>query len=292
MDLATIWFVLIAVLWSGYFLLEGFDFGVGMLLPVLPRDEARAQHDVRVDRPRLGRQRGVAGDRRRRDLRRVPGVVRDDVLGLLPRAAAHPRPAHRARRLVRVARAAATARAGGRRGCWANTVGSVGAAVRVGRGARQPRARRPAELRRATSPATCSTSSTPTPSSPGIAVVALFALHGAVYLTLRTSGDLCERAALGGAAAARSRRGRRRGLPGLDGRRRHRPQRPRRLPAGAARGASAWPRSWPPSLLVLARRSGWAFVATAVGDGRPGWRRSSPACIRACSSRTRTSPTA
>src|SRR6476646_697333 len=40
MDLATIWFVLIAVLWSGYFLLEGFDFGVGMLLAVLPRDEA------------------------------------------------------------------------------------------------------------------------------------------------------------------------------------------------------------------------------------------------------------
>ena len=105
MDLETIWFVLIAVLWSGYFLLEGFDFGVGMLLPFLPRDEARAQHDVRVHRPRLGRQRGVAGDRRRRDLRRVPRVVRDDVLGLLPRAAAHPRPAHRARGLLRVARA-------------------------------------------------------------------------------------------------------------------------------------------------------------------------------------------
>jgi cytochrome d ubiquinol oxidase subunit II len=31
--------VLVAVLWSGYFLLEGFDFGVGMLLPFLPRDE-------------------------------------------------------------------------------------------------------------------------------------------------------------------------------------------------------------------------------------------------------------
>src|SRR5205085_3372452 len=39
MDLQNLWFVLIAVLWSGYFLLEGFDFGVGMLLPVLPRDE-------------------------------------------------------------------------------------------------------------------------------------------------------------------------------------------------------------------------------------------------------------
>src|SRR4051794_2959154 len=39
MALEDVWFVLIAVLWSGYFLLEGFDFGVGMLLPVLPRDE-------------------------------------------------------------------------------------------------------------------------------------------------------------------------------------------------------------------------------------------------------------
>src|SRR5262245_53397690 len=39
MDLQEFWFLLIAVLWSGYFLLEGFDFGVGMLLPFLPRDE-------------------------------------------------------------------------------------------------------------------------------------------------------------------------------------------------------------------------------------------------------------
>jgi len=39
MDLQILWFVLIAVLWSAYFLLEGFDFGVGMLLPFLPKDE-------------------------------------------------------------------------------------------------------------------------------------------------------------------------------------------------------------------------------------------------------------
>src|SRR5215471_3315062 len=39
MDLQILWFVLIAILWSGYFLLEGFDFGVGLLLPFLPRDE-------------------------------------------------------------------------------------------------------------------------------------------------------------------------------------------------------------------------------------------------------------
>jgi cytochrome bd ubiquinol oxidase subunit II len=39
MELTTVWFVLIAVLWIGYFTLEGFDFGVGMLLPVLGRDD-------------------------------------------------------------------------------------------------------------------------------------------------------------------------------------------------------------------------------------------------------------
>lgn len=38
-NLETLWFVLIAVLWLGYFFLEGFDFGVGTLLPFLSRDE-------------------------------------------------------------------------------------------------------------------------------------------------------------------------------------------------------------------------------------------------------------
>jgi cytochrome bd ubiquinol oxidase subunit II len=39
MELTTVWFILIAVLWIGYFALEGFDFGVGMLLPWLARDD-------------------------------------------------------------------------------------------------------------------------------------------------------------------------------------------------------------------------------------------------------------
>ncbi|WP_122818864.1 cytochrome d ubiquinol oxidase subunit II [Nocardioides pantholopis] len=39
MELTTVWFALIAILWMGYFVLEGFDFGVGMLLPVLGRSE-------------------------------------------------------------------------------------------------------------------------------------------------------------------------------------------------------------------------------------------------------------
>jgi cytochrome d ubiquinol oxidase subunit II len=36
-DLAIVWFILIAVLWTGYLVLEGFDFGVAMLLPFVGR---------------------------------------------------------------------------------------------------------------------------------------------------------------------------------------------------------------------------------------------------------------
>lgn len=39
MDLPTVWFCVIALLWLGYLFLEGFDFGVGMLLPILGRRE-------------------------------------------------------------------------------------------------------------------------------------------------------------------------------------------------------------------------------------------------------------
>jgi cytochrome d ubiquinol oxidase subunit II len=39
MSLADLWFVIIAVLWIGYFVLDGFDFGVGVLLPWLARGE-------------------------------------------------------------------------------------------------------------------------------------------------------------------------------------------------------------------------------------------------------------
>jgi cytochrome d ubiquinol oxidase subunit II len=40
MSLQTTWFLLIAVLWIGYFILEGFDFGVGTLLPFVSKNEA------------------------------------------------------------------------------------------------------------------------------------------------------------------------------------------------------------------------------------------------------------
>ena len=37
MGLQEVWFVLVAVLFIGYFVLEGFDFGVGMLMPIVGR---------------------------------------------------------------------------------------------------------------------------------------------------------------------------------------------------------------------------------------------------------------
>ncbi|CAN7227455.1 cytochrome d ubiquinol oxidase subunit II [Knoellia sp. LjRoot47] len=41
MDYPLIWFLLVGVLWTGYLVLEGFDFGVGALLPVLGGGGAR-----------------------------------------------------------------------------------------------------------------------------------------------------------------------------------------------------------------------------------------------------------
>jgi cytochrome bd ubiquinol oxidase subunit II len=40
MTLAEIWFLIIALLWTGFFVLEGFDFGVGLLHVLIGRDEA------------------------------------------------------------------------------------------------------------------------------------------------------------------------------------------------------------------------------------------------------------
>ena len=39
MAFVPFWFVLIAILWTGFFILEGFDMGVGMLNRVVGRDE-------------------------------------------------------------------------------------------------------------------------------------------------------------------------------------------------------------------------------------------------------------
>src|SRR5260370_39028513 len=38
-NLIPFWFIVITVLWTGFFVLEGFDFGVGMLHGLVGRDE-------------------------------------------------------------------------------------------------------------------------------------------------------------------------------------------------------------------------------------------------------------
>lgn len=51
MDLPVLWFILIAVLWTGYLVLEGFDFGVGMLLHGLGRGDGDRRLMVRTIGP-------------------------------------------------------------------------------------------------------------------------------------------------------------------------------------------------------------------------------------------------
>ncbi|PKW26901.1 cytochrome d ubiquinol oxidase subunit II [Phycicoccus duodecadis] len=45
--LPLVWFALIGLLWAGYLVLEGFDFGVGALLPVLGAGEDAADTEKR-----------------------------------------------------------------------------------------------------------------------------------------------------------------------------------------------------------------------------------------------------
>ncbi|MCM6772973.1 cytochrome d ubiquinol oxidase subunit II [Nocardia sp. CDC159] len=46
MSLPEFWFLLVGVLFTGYFLLEGFDFGVGMLMPIIGRGEENRKRAV------------------------------------------------------------------------------------------------------------------------------------------------------------------------------------------------------------------------------------------------------
>ena len=41
MDLNTFWFILISILFTGFFFLEGFDYGVGILLPFMSKDDKK-----------------------------------------------------------------------------------------------------------------------------------------------------------------------------------------------------------------------------------------------------------
>lgn len=51
MGLDTLWFVLIAVLWAGFFVLEGFDFGVGVLHTFVGHSESERQAAIHTIGP-------------------------------------------------------------------------------------------------------------------------------------------------------------------------------------------------------------------------------------------------
>ncbi|TMR10601.1 cytochrome d ubiquinol oxidase subunit II [Nonomuraea turkmeniaca] len=46
-----LWFVIIAFLWTGYFVLEGFDFGVGLLAPLVSRSSAEQRQSLQTIGP-------------------------------------------------------------------------------------------------------------------------------------------------------------------------------------------------------------------------------------------------
>jgi cytochrome d ubiquinol oxidase subunit II len=262
MSLPDLWFVLIAVLWGGYFLLEGFDFGVGALLPFLPRHER--------DRRTMFESIGPVWDGNEVWLVVAGGatfaafppwyatvfsgfylaLVLVLVLLIIRVVSFEWREKDESPRWRAVWQ-------------WANTIGSVGAAFIWGvalanfvHGVPLDSANDYAgNFWDLFSPYTVFA---------GLALVLLFAFHGASYLTLRTTGELCERAA----ATAR-----RLAIPA----------------AVAAGGLLVWTVAvavdrndkdvFPPVLpaalgiavlllavvFAFARRSGWAFVMTALG---------------------------
>jgi cytochrome d ubiquinol oxidase subunit II len=191
MDLQILWFVIVAFLWSGYFMLEGFDFGVGMLLPFLPRDE---------------RERGV--------MFHSIGPVWDGnevwlvVAGGATFAAF---PAWYASMfsgfyialllvlvclIVRVLSFEWRTKAESPRWravwMWANTLGSFGASLIWGVGLSALLYGVPLDSK-GDFTGTFWDLFHPYTVVAGLAVVAVFAFHGATFLTLRTTGDLCER---------------------------------------------------------------------------------------------------
>jgi cytochrome d ubiquinol oxidase subunit II len=193
MSLQTFWFCLIAFLWAGYFVLEGFDFGVGALLPVLAHDEA--------DRRTMFDAIGSAWDGNEVWLvvagaatfaafpvwyaTMFSGFYLALVLVLVCL-------------IVRVVSFEWRTKSESPRWravwCWANTVGSIGAALVWGVALANLVHGVPIDSGHNFS-GTFWDLFTPYTVFAGVVVVALFAFHGATFLMLRTLGDLRERAA-------------------------------------------------------------------------------------------------
>ncbi len=261
MDLQILWFVLIAVLWSGYFLLEGFDFGVGMLLPFLPKDEReRGQMFETIGPVWDGNEVWliIAGGATFAAFPAWYGTMFSGfylalllvLFFLIIRVVSfewrekNESPRWRAAWL------------------WANAVGSFGASLIWGVGLSNLLYGVPIDSNGDFSGTFWDLFSGYTVLG-GLTIVLLFAFHGSTFLTLRTTGDLCERAAatarrlsvvatlavaafLSWTVAVAVDRNDKDVFPPI-------------LPAALGIAAVALA-----LLFVLARRSEWAFVMTAL----------------------------
>ena len=193
MSLADLWFILVAFLWSGYFLLEGFDFGVGMLLPFLPRNDA--------DRSAMFRTIGPVWDGNEVWLVMAGGAT----FAAFPAWYATMFSGFYLALLlvlffliVRVLSFEWRTKARSARWrtvwTWANTIGSLGASLVWGVGLSALLYGVPINSSGDFSGDFADIFNLYTVLG-GITIVLLFAYHGATYLTIRTTGALCERAA-------------------------------------------------------------------------------------------------
>jgi cytochrome bd ubiquinol oxidase subunit II len=192
-DLQILWFVIIAVLWSGYFLLEGFDFGVGLLLPFLPRNES--------DRRTMFETIGPVWDGNEVWLVVAGGAT----FAAFPTWYATMFSGFYIALLlvlvfliIRVVSFEWREKSESPRWrtvwTWANTLGSFGAPLIWGIGLSALLYGVPLDSK-GDFTGTFWDLFHPYTVVAGLAVVVLFAFHGATFLTLRTSGVLCERAA-------------------------------------------------------------------------------------------------
>ena len=261
MGLEITWFCLLCVLWTGYFVLEGFDFGVGMLLPVVGRNQA--------DRTTMLESIGPVWDGNEVWLVVAGGATFAAfpvwyatmfsgfylafllILVLL---------------IVRVVSFEWREKAESPRWkaawAWVNTIASVGAPLLWGIalssllhgvpiGSDQNFAGDFGDLFSGYTVLA------------GIAVCLLFAAHGAVFLRLRMVGDLYARARRAAAVAHAGGGGRRRRVSRLDARGRKRQQRQGRLPGNPARRRRGGLRARG-DLARAGRQGSLAFVATTT----------------------------
>ncbi len=286
-DLQELWFCLVAFFFGGYFVLEGFDLGVGLLLPFLPRNEEERSTMFRAIGPVWDGNEVwlvVAGASM---FAAFPAWYATMFSGfymalllllalLIVRVLSFEwRERHERSRWLGI-------------WAWANTIGSLGAALIWGVAFSNLLYGVPIDSSGDFDGSFWDLFNLYTLLG-GVAVVLLFAFHGATYLTLRTTGELCRRA-----AAAAGRLSIAAAVVGAGyliwtvGSRSTATTRTSSRPCCPHCSRSSHCSA--PACVWLAR-SGWAFVLTRPAPSWS-WRRFSRASSRASWSPATTSPTA